>query len=140
MTYSPIPSEQCVEIKYLNRNFCYLKSTARATQNRLACHLWHACHRLASADVGCIYCSFLKAKYVTRVGNDCLKQTCIRILRHRRGIKMEIIAFLILFKYFSTISLSLAWAKPHHADETYINDALIVIRATLCNKSVGRSL
>src|SRR6218665_1964302 len=48
MTYCLIPSERCVEIKYFNKNFFYLKSTARATQNRLACH---ACHRFASAGL-----------------------------------------------------------------------------------------
>src|SRR6218665_2904081 len=51
MTYCPIPNERCVEIKYFNRNLFYLKSTARATQNRLACHLVHACHRFASAAI-----------------------------------------------------------------------------------------
>jgi len=29
----------------------YLKSTARATQNRLACHFGHECHMFASASL-----------------------------------------------------------------------------------------
>jgi len=51
MTYCPIPSERCVEIKYFNKKLFYLKSTARATQNSRACHLGHACHRFASAGL-----------------------------------------------------------------------------------------
>src|SRR6218665_3681700 len=51
MTYCPIPSERCVEIKYFNKNLFYLKSMVRAMQNRLACHLGHACHKFASAVV-----------------------------------------------------------------------------------------
>src|SRR6218665_1338095 len=52
MTYCLIPSERCVEIKYFNKNLFYLNSTARAKQNRLACHFGHACHRFASAGIG----------------------------------------------------------------------------------------
>ena len=52
MTYCPIPSKRCVKYKILKKWF-YLKSTARATQNRLACHFGHACHRFASAVVLC---------------------------------------------------------------------------------------
>ena len=35
----------------INTNLFYLKSMACATQNRLACHFGHACHRFASADL-----------------------------------------------------------------------------------------
>jgi len=57
MKYCLIPierNERCVEIKYFNKNLFYLKSMARATQNRLACHLGHACHRFASAVLDCL--------------------------------------------------------------------------------------
>jgi len=51
MTYCPIPSERCVKYKIFLKTFVYLKSTARATQNRLACHFGHTCHRFASAAI-----------------------------------------------------------------------------------------
>ena len=51
MTFCPIPSE------YFNTDLFYLKSTARATQNRLACRFGHACHRFTSAA--------LQVKYLT---------------------------------------------------------------------------
>src|SRR6218665_3770571 len=63
MTYCPIPSEWCVEIKYFKKNLFYLKSTARATQNRLVCHLGHACHRFASTGV--MYVRLSDAKKAT---------------------------------------------------------------------------
>src|SRR6218665_3936431 len=49
MTYCPIPSERSVKYIIFKKNLFYLKSTARATQNRLACHFGYACHRFASA-------------------------------------------------------------------------------------------
>src|SRR6218665_1744861 len=51
MTYCPIPSERSVKYIIFKKNLFYLKSTARATQNRLACHFGPACHRFASAEL-----------------------------------------------------------------------------------------
>src|SRR6218665_1247903 len=70
MTYCPIPRERCVKYFHaevlncdvsdfilltLIQNLLDLKIMARATQNPLACHFGHACHRFANAGLDIIF-------------------------------------------------------------------------------------
>src|SRR6218665_302536 len=58
--YFPIPSERCVKYKIFVKNLFYLNSTARATQNRIACHFGHACHRFAMCSTVMLQCTVSK--------------------------------------------------------------------------------